>query len=125
MMPKGAPNPDLLEDFKERIAEFCGARDWDQFHDAKELAIGLVTESSELLDLFRFKSVAEVEEMFLHPHSREKIEDEVADVLFFLLRLSGRYGIDLRTALEFKIQKNAAKYPVELSRGSNRKYNEF
>ena len=119
------PTPDLLDDYKERIAEFCSARDWDQFHDAKELAIGLVTESSELLDLFRFKSVAEVEEMFIQPHTREKIEDEVADVLFFLLRLSGRYQIDLRTALEFKIQKNAAKYPVELSRGSNRKYTEF
>lgn len=116
---------DLLDDYKARIADFCEARDWDQFHDAKELAIGLVTESSELLDLFRFKSVAEVEALFDSPLSREKIEDEIADVLFFLLRFSGRYKIDLSAALELKIQKNAAKYPVELSRGSNRKYNEF
>lgn len=116
---------DLLEDYKLRISDFCEARDWDQFHDAKELAIGLVTESSELLDLFRFKSVAEVEALFDEPQSREKIEDEVADVLFFLLRMAGRYEIDLREALEMKIQKNAAKYPVELARGSNRKYNEF
>ncbi len=119
------PNDLLLEEFQKRIADFCEARDWDQFHDAKELAIGLVTESSELLDLFRFKSVPEVESMFVNPNQRERIEDELADVLFFLLRMAGRYQVDLRQALELKIQKNAAKYPVELSRGSNRKYDEF
>ena len=116
---------DTIEEFKGRIAEFCEARDWDQFHDAKELAIGLVTESAELLDLFRFKSVSEGEELFQKPESREKIEDEVADIFYFLLRISQRYDIDLRGALEAKLQKNALKYPVELSRGNNRKYTDF
>ena len=116
---------DVFSDFKDRIAAFCEARDWDQFHDAKELAIGMVTESSELLELFRFKSIAESENLFHEPKSRERIEDEMADVLFFLIRMAQRYEIDLAAALESKIQKNAQKYPVELSRGSNRKYTEF
>ena len=116
---------DWIEDYKNRIAEFCEARDWDQFHDAKELAIGLVTESAELLDLFRFKSVSEAEDLFQNPNSREKIEDEIADVFYFLLRFSQRYDVDLRSALESKLKKNAQKYPVELSRGNNRKYTDF
>lgn len=106
------------------VAKFCEERDWDQFHDAKELAIGLSTESAELLDLFRFKTKEQVEAMFEDPTRRTKIEEEVADVFFFLLRLSQRYELDLFAALSMKMKKNAMKYPVERARGSNKKYDE-
>ena len=114
-----------LSALSAQVAQFCEDRDWDQFHDIKELAIGLITESSELLELFRFQSSPECEAMLLEPSKREKIEDEISDVFFFLLRLSGRYKIDLARALENKIIKNAAKYPIEKSRGNNRKYDEL
>lgn len=114
-----------LEFWKIQIEEFCRDRDWDQFHDIKDLAIGVSTESAELLEIFRFRSKIECEKMFEDVNKRGEIEDELADILFFILRISGRYKIDLIKSLEKKMKKNAAKYPVEKSRGSNKKYNEF
>ncbi len=109
-------------ELKEEVKRFCEARDWDQYHNAKDLAIGVSTEAGELLDLFRFKSPDEVEAMFRDAREREEIEDEVSDVLFFLLRLGQKYEIDLTQAFVLKLEKNALKYPVETSRGSNKKY---
>ncbi|HTY89835.1 MAG TPA: nucleotide pyrophosphohydrolase [Methanocella sp.] len=109
-------------DLKSQVQAFCEARDWDQYHNAKDLAIGVSTEAGELLDLFRFKSPDEVEAIFHDARGREEVEDEIADVLFFLLRLGQKYDIDLTKAFERKLEKNAAKYPVETARGSNKKY---
>jgi NTP pyrophosphatase (non-canonical NTP hydrolase) len=114
-----------LDDLKNSVKYFCEAREWDQYHNAKDLAIGVSTEAGELLDLFRFKSQEEVEAMFRDAREREDIEDEVSDVLFFLLRLGQKYDIDLSRAFERKMKKNALKYPVEKTRGSNKKYNKF
>jgi len=110
-----------LEFLKQKVEQFCELRDWGQFHGAKDLAIGLVTESSELLEIFRFKNPEEVEELFLDSSRREDIEDEMADILFFLLRLSGRYGIDLSRASHRKMEKNELRYPVEEFKGKNHK----
>lgn len=122
-MPSDDTN--TISDLKTQVQAFCEARDWDQYHNAKDLAIGVSTEAGELLDLFRFKSPEEVEAMFRDAREREDIEDEVSDVLFFLLRLGQKYDIDLTNALERKMEKNAGKYPVEKTRGSNKKYNKL
>jgi NTP pyrophosphatase (non-canonical NTP hydrolase) len=114
-----------IADLKEQVRQFCEARDWDQYHNAKDLAIGVSTEAGELLDLFRFKSLEEVEGMFRDAGEREEIEDEAADVLLFLLRLGQKYDIDLARAFERKMEKNSKKYPVEKTRGSNKKYNKL
>lgn len=114
-----------LNELKQMVQRFCEEREWDQFHNIKELAIGLVTESSELLEQFRFRSHDECEALITSSDSRIKFEDELADVFFFLLRIAGRYGVDLEKALEAKIEKNAAKYPVEKARGSNLKYDKL
>jgi NTP pyrophosphatase (non-canonical NTP hydrolase) len=111
-----------IAELKEQVKRFCEARDWDQYHNAKDLAIGVSTEAGELLDLFRFKSPEEVTGMFRDRGEREDIEDEVADVLFFLLRMAQMNGIDLAGAFERKMAKNDKKYPVEKARGSNKKY---
>ena len=111
-----------ITDLKGKVKAFCGARDWDQYHNAKDLAIGVSTEAGELLDLFRFKSPEEVEAMLRDARERAEIEDEMSDVFFFLLRLGQKYDIDLAQAFERKLAKNALKYPVETSRGSNKKY---
>ena len=113
-----------LEDLQNRVREFCEQRDWDQFHGPKDLAIGLVTEGAELLDIFRFKSDEECLSILASPQSRERVEEELADVFFFILRFAQLNGIDLGYALQSKIVKNSLKYPVTSSRGSNRKYNE-
>ncbi len=88
------------EELSSKIKQFCEERDWDQFHNPKDLAIGLVTEASELLEIFRFKSPEEIAEILREPKEKTKIEDELADVLFFILRFSERFSIDLLTASE-------------------------
>ena len=114
-----------IHELKELIKEFCEERDWDQFHGAKELAVALIIEAAELLEHFRWKNHEEVEEMLSNEKKREEIGDEMADVLYFLIRLSQRYNIDLTDALEKKMEKNKERYPIEKAKGSNKKYNEF
>ena len=114
-----------IAELKQEVKEFSDARDWNKFHGAKDLAIGIVTEGSELLQEFRFKSEDEVEGMFKDPAKAELIGDEIADTFYFLLRISQKYGLDLSKELQRKLKKNAVNYPVEKSRGSNKKYDEL
>jgi len=114
-----------IHDLKEKIREFCEAREWDQFHNAKDLAIALSIEASELLEIFRWKDSKEVELLFKDNIKKENIEDEMADILYFLVRIAQRYNLDLSEALEKKMEKNEKKYPIDKAKGSNKKYNEF
>jgi NTP pyrophosphatase (non-canonical NTP hydrolase) len=114
-----------INELKEKIKKFCEDRDWDRYHDAKNLAIGIVTEASELLEHFRFKSEKEIEEMFDSTEKKEKISEEIADVLYFLLRLAQKYNIDLTAELNKKMEQNEKMYPVEKVRGLNKKYTEL
>lgn len=114
-----------LEQMQKQIREFCTERDWDQFHSLKDLAIGLTVESSELLELFRFKSDEECRSMLTEDSRRQKVEEELADVLFFLLRISDLYKINLVEAFAAKMKRNSAKYPVHLAKGSNKKYTDL
>jgi NTP pyrophosphatase (non-canonical NTP hydrolase) len=107
------------------VRNFCEVRDWDQYHGPKDLSIGIVTEASELLEIFRFLSDEQALELFGHPVKKEEIEDELADILFFLLRFAQRFDIDIDQALHKKVAKNEKRYPVELSKGKNCKYSEF
>ncbi|MDO8510620.1 MAG: nucleotide pyrophosphohydrolase [Nanoarchaeota archaeon] len=113
-----------INELKEKVKTFCEERDWDQFHNAKELAIGIATEASELLQYFRFKSEQQVDEMFNKEFKKQQISEEMADVFYFLLRLAQRYNIDLTTELDNKMKKNELKYPIEKAKGSNKKYDE-
>src|SRR3972149_7606817 len=110
-----------LQELKNKIKKFCDDRDWDQYHNPKDLAIGIVTEASELLDHFRFKSEKEIIEMLNSPQKRELISEELADVFYFVLRLPKKYNIDLTTELNVKMGKNEEKYPIEKAKGSNKK----
>ena len=119
-----ADNDINLNELKEKIKKFCEDRDWDQYHNAKDLAIGVITEASELLEHFRFKSEVEVEEM-LKSNKKNEIAEEMADVLYFLLRLAQKYNIDLIEELNKKLAKNEEKYPKDKAKGSNKKYTEL
>lgn len=114
-----------VKQLKSFVRRFCEKRDWDQFHGPKDLAIGVVTEASELLDHFRFKSEDEARVYFKDPKKRREIEDEVADTLFMLLRFAQMYDIDLSGALKRKVALNNRKYPVHKSKGSNKKYTDL
>jgi NTP pyrophosphatase (non-canonical NTP hydrolase) len=114
-----------IDDAKAYIKKFCEERDWDQFHSPKDVSIGLITEAAELLELFRFKSQEQIQELFEKPESREKIADELSDSFYFVLRFAQKYNFDLIAELKKKMAKNAARYPVEKSKGNNKKYNEL
>jgi NTP pyrophosphatase (non-canonical NTP hydrolase) len=110
---------------KEKVRIFCEDRDWDQFHDAKELAIGISTEAAELLDHFRFRLTDDISNFMKEGKKRDDITDELADIFFFVLRFSQRYNIDLTTALANKMVKTDEKYPIDKVKGKNLKYNEY
>lgn len=112
---------DKLDAMTEQVRNFCDARDWRKYHTSKELAIGMATESSELLQLFRFMSDERIAEMFEDTEQRRAIEDEVADTLLFLLRFADLNGIDLPTALSSKLMRNSERYPINASSDEYRK----
>ena len=100
-----------VHQLKERVRKFCDERNWDRFHNAKDLAIGIITEASELLENFRFKTSAESERLLRSPESRRLVCEELIDVLHTVLRFAGLYGIDLSSELDKKMKKNRLKYP--------------
>jgi NTP pyrophosphatase (non-canonical NTP hydrolase) len=106
-----------IADLQRRMLEFRDARNWAQFHNPKDLAVCLSIEASELLELFLWKQPGEA--------STERVSEELADVLGCVLLLAKEYNIDLHQAMIDKLSKNEAKYPVEKSKGSNKKYTEL
>ncbi|MFO0911740.1 MAG: nucleotide pyrophosphohydrolase [Pirellulales bacterium] len=97
---------------KATVRDFCSARDWDRYHNPKDLAIGVITEASELLEHFRFQNERQQLELLANPISRAEIEAELADVLTFVVRFAERFDIDLASTLAAKLIQNARKYPV-------------
>lgn len=114
-----------IEEMKLAVQAFCQKRDWDQFHNPKDLAIGISTEANELLDIFRFKSHEDMKKMMVDASIREHIGEELADILFFVLRFAELNKFDLGEILSDKIEKNGKKYPAEKVKGSNLKYSEI
>jgi len=112
-----------IQDLKKQVKKFCEDRDWDKYHNAKDLAIGIITEASELLEHFRFKSEEDIKQIL--KSKKQEVSEELADVLYFILRLAQKHDIDLTKALEKKLKKNEFKYPIDRSKGSNKKYSEL
>ncbi|MGE3682762.1 MAG: nucleotide pyrophosphohydrolase [Bdellovibrionales bacterium] len=101
-----------LDQLKEEVRKFCAERNWDPYHSPKDLAIGLVTEASELLEIFRFVRERELKPLLEDSERRQHMSDELADSLYFLLRFAQLYNFDLSESLRRKMEKNAIKYPV-------------
>lgn len=114
-------NSNDLETLRARLAEFAAARDWDQFHNPKNLAMALAGEAGELLEHFQWLSFEQAAD--LPANTRAEVALECADVLLFLLRLCDKLDIDLAQAAYKKLELNAKKYPIEKSRGKATKYN--
>lgn len=107
---------DILE-LQERIAQFSRERDWDQFHNGKDLAVGLSIEASELLEAFLWKAPEDVDV--------EKVKEELADVFNYALQIATKYDLDVKQIVLDKLAKNAEKYPVEKAKGVATKYDQL
>ena len=112
-----------LAELKERIRAFVAERDWDQFHSPKNLAMALSVEAAELVEIFQW--LTEEESAKPDAARRQRAAEELADVLWFLVRIADRLDIDLLQAAGEKLERNAAKYPVARVRGQARKYDEY
>lgn len=109
----------------ELINQFVTERDWDQFHSLKNLVMALGVECAELSEIFQWESEAASNQIMQDEKKKERVEEELADIFYYLLRLSHKTNINLEEALLKKLKKNADKYPVELAKGNSKKYNEF
>ncbi len=113
-----------IKQLTDKLVSFRDARDWKQFHTPRNLAVSLSIEAAELLECFQWKSEAEID-VFLKSEDKIKLQEEIADVASYLLLLCNETGIDLVEAINDKVIKNDRKYPVELSKGNAKKYNEL
>jgi dCTP diphosphatase len=114
---------EALRALQQRLAAFAAARDWQQFHSPKNLAMALSVEVAELVEEFQW--LTELESQALDAERRERVRLELADVFIYLLRLADRLDVDLLRAAADKIAQNERKYPAERVRGDARKYTEY
>ncbi len=111
-----------LQDIKDVIAQFTAARDWQQFHCPKNVAMALVSEAAELMAHFRWTAPREDAAVLNDPQSLCEVRHEMADVLLLLAELANVTGIDMAEAVREKMEINVQRYSVEKSRGTARKY---
>nr|XP_004671074.1 dCTP pyrophosphatase 1 [Jaculus jaculus] len=119
-----SPEP-TLEDIRRLHAQFAAERDWDQFHKPRNLLLALVGEVGELAELFQWKSDTEPGPQTWLPRERAALQEELSDVLIYLVALAARCHVDLPQAVLSKMETNRRRYPVHLSRGSSRKYTDL
>ena len=112
-----------LEALREQLRQFAAAREWDQFHSPKNLAMALSAEAGELLEVFQW--LTEAQSRALDAGAREAAAEEIADVLLYLVRLGDQLGIDPLAAARRKLAENERKYPADKARGNAKKYTEL
>lgn len=112
-----------IDSLRDRLREFARERDWDQFHTPKNLSMALIAEAAELIEHFQWVDGAKSHQ--LEDRLRPAVEEEIADIFIYLVRIADKLNIDLYAAAERKIAINARKYPAEKVKGSSKKYTEY
>ena len=106
-----------LEELRKAIVQFTQERDWDQFHNGKDLAMALSIEAAELNEAFLWKDASQV--------NVEKVKEELADIFNYAILIADKYDLDIKQIVLDKLRRNAEKYPVDKAYGSAKKYNEL
>ncbi|QUE90439.1 nucleotide pyrophosphohydrolase [Pseudomonas sp. SCA2728.1_7] len=114
-----------IEQVQQRLRVFAQERNWEQFHTPKNLASALAVEASELLEIFQWLTESQAVAIKGDVGRMRKVEEEMADVTLYLLRLADVLSVDLQQAVDRKLRSNAEKYPIEKARGNAKKYNEL
>ena len=106
-----------IEEIIEELIKFRNERDWEQFHNPKDLALAINIEAGELLELFLWKNAEDA--------NKEKVKEELADIFSFAFLLAEKYGFDVKQIVLDKIKVNSEKYPVSKAKGTSKKYDEL
>ena len=106
-----------LEELRQAIVKFTQERDWDQFHNGKDLALALSIEAAELNEAFLWKDASQV--------NVEKVKEELADIFNYAILIADKYNLDIKQIVLDKLRRNAEKYPIDKAYGSAKKYNEL
>ncbi len=106
-----------LEDLRQAIVKFSEERDWDQFHNGKDLALALSVEAAELNEAFLWKDASEV--------NVDKVKEELADIFNYAILIADKYDLDVKQIVLDKLRRNAEKYPIDKAFGNAKKYNEL
>lgn len=117
-------NSDSLAQIESMIEQFAIAREWDKFHTPKNLILAAVAEMGELAELLQWKSDEEVFSYLTSKQGKQRMSEEIADVVIYLIRLCQKSEINLIEAINSKVQLNSTKYPIALSKGNSKKYTE-
>lgn len=112
-----------IVELQQKVVQYRDARDWKQFHNAKDLALSLVLEATEVLEHFQWKNPEEIEAYL--KTNKDDIGEELADVLYWVLLASHDFNIDIVKAFNKKMIQNKKKYPVKKAKGSHKKYTEL
>jgi NTP pyrophosphatase (non-canonical NTP hydrolase) len=112
-----------LEELRDRLREFAREREWDQFHTPKNLSMALIAEAAELIEHFQWLDGDRSH--LLDDRTRVAVEEELADILIYLVRIADKLEIDLYRSVARKIEINEKKYPADRVRGSAKKYTEY
>jgi NTP pyrophosphatase (non-canonical NTP hydrolase) len=106
-----------INEITKKIVEFTKERDWEQFHNGKDLALALSIEAAELNEAFLWKDAENVK--------KEKVKEELADVFNYAFLIANKYDLDIKQIILDKLEKNRSKYPVDKAKGNAKKYNEL
>lgn len=114
-----------IQSLKDRILDFARERDWEQFHSPKNLSMAIATEAAELMEHFLWQTAESSRKEVLTEPLREKITEEIADILIFAIEFANVAEIDIASAICKKMEKNAEKYPVSKAKGRSEKYTDL
>jgi dCTP diphosphatase len=112
-----------LDEIRKKLAVFARERNWDQFHTPKNLSMALAAEAAELLEIFQWLTDEQSKEIVTNEKEMAQIQQEIADVMIYLVRLADKLNVDIEKAILDKIELNEKKYPVEWAKGNATKYN--
>ncbi len=118
-------NKTNISKLRQLAQDFVDERDWNKYHNPKDLAISIAIEAAELMEIFQWRGQEEVEKISSDEDKLLRIKEELADVMILCLNMANTLDIELSKAIVEKIEKNKAKYPAELVRGNYRKYTEL
>ena len=107
----------VINDLKKIVKEFVDEREWEQFHNPKDLSMSIAIESAELMELFQWLSKKDSEKQMLSRKFRKKAVGEIADIFIYLIAFCNHNKIDIKQAIDQKMTKNKKKYPTDIFKG--------